>query len=230
MIRDFIGKTGLSRIFGSFTTKHTKIILPHQSEKNRPDSEKRQTKREDFLDLIPTGEVGAELGVFKGEFSQQLLKACRPKKLYLIDAWWELYGKYYPDWGEYTNFGKLKTRDAYELARVVSSRYKLETEVEFCIGDDLKILSEMPDAHLDWVYVDSSHGYQHTVDELELLVKKVKPWGLITGHDWRPDPEHEHHGVFRAVNEFCEREDWEITALDSYGQWCIKNKHARRSS
>lgn len=189
-----------------------------------PKSVKKRGEREDFLKIIPKGGVGAELGVFKGEFSQHLLNACQPKKLYLIDAWWEIYGEYYPDWGEYTNFGKLKTRDAYELAREVANKHIQNTEVEICIGDDLKVLSNMPDEYLDWVYVDSSHDYQHTIDELNLLVKKIKQCGLITGHDWRPDPQHEHHGVFRAVNEFCAREEWEVTSLGDYGQWCIKKK------
>ena len=191
-----------------------------------PVSGKEPGKREDFLTKIPKGGVGAELGVFKGEFSVHLLEVCRPGKLYLIDVWWERYGEYYPDWGAYTDFGKLKTSDAYEMTRAISDKHKKGTTVELCVGDDLTILSNMPDECLDWVYIDSAHGYQHTVNELTILNNKMKPCGLITGHDWRPDPQHEHHGVFKAVNEFCAREGWKITSLDHHSQWCIERINA----
>ncbi len=35
-------------------------------------------RREDFLKILPRYSVGAELGVFKGEFSEQILKSKGP--------------------------------------------------------------------------------------------------------------------------------------------------------
>lgn len=46
----------------------------------------------------PTDSVGAEIGVFKGEFTAHILRRVQPKELHLIDAWWLLYGENYPDW------------------------------------------------------------------------------------------------------------------------------------
>jgi hypothetical protein len=48
----------------------------------------------------------------------------------------------------------------------------------------------MPDHSLDWAYVDSSHAYDHTVQELALLDRKVRSGGVIAGDDWQPDPDH----------------------------------------
>jgi hypothetical protein len=65
--------------------------------------------------------------------------------------------------------------------------------------------------------------YEHTWAELELLQQKVKPGGLIAGHDWHPDPEHRHHGVYLAVHEFCEKYGWRVKKVDKlYTQWCIE--------
>ncbi len=40
--------------------------------------------------MLPKGGVGAELGVWKGEFSVRLLKGAKPRQLYLIDPWRQL--------------------------------------------------------------------------------------------------------------------------------------------
>lgn len=172
--------------------------------------------------MIPQQGVGAELGVFKGEFSIYLLDICRPTKLYLIDTWWERYGEYFPDWGEYTDFGRMKTKDAYQAAVAVIEAHPLSPNVSFCVGDDLEILQKFPDHHLDWAYIDSSHKYPHTIQELALLDRIIQPDGLIAGHDFWENPKHPHHGVVRAVKEFCARSRWELIHLDNHSNWCIR--------
>lgn len=73
------------------------------------------------------------------------------------------------------------------------------------------------------MYIDSSHAYDHTVEELEILKFKVKSDGIICGDDWRPDPNHRHHGVCKAVNEFLEKEGYELLyANEENLQWFIK--------
>src|SRR5580704_2876914 len=43
--------------------------------------------RQDLLRLLPQGLRIAELGVFAGDFAQELLEICRPSELHLIDRW-----------------------------------------------------------------------------------------------------------------------------------------------
>ena len=47
-------------------------------------------KRSDFLSRLPKDAVCAEIGVFRGEFSRQILEIKAPRELHLIDGWWEL--------------------------------------------------------------------------------------------------------------------------------------------
>src|SRR4051812_42875892 len=61
--------------------------------------------RAGFLKVVPKNAVGVELGVFKGEFSAEILRVAKPRELHLVDAWWTAYGDTYPDWGDYTDFG-----------------------------------------------------------------------------------------------------------------------------
>src|SRR5580658_1093445 len=134
----------------------------------RPAVEERQA-RSPVLELLPKGTIGAELGVFMGGFSRTILEAARPARLYLVDPWWVGYGEYYPDWGEYTDNGQLRTRDAYQRAVTCVRGASFKTEVKFCVDRSADWLRSLEDEHLDWVYLDSTHQYQDTIQELGLL-------------------------------------------------------------
>jgi hypothetical protein len=70
-----------------------------------------------ILDLLPKESVGAELGVFTGMFSEQIVRIVNPKRLYLVDLWWKD-GEVF-SWGkEFTDFGRLSTRIAYEATGI----------------------------------------------------------------------------------------------------------------
>jgi hypothetical protein len=42
----------------------------------------------------------------------------------------------------------------------------------------------------------------------------VKSSVIFCGDDWRPDPNHMHHGVYKAVNEFILKYNYELNASD----------------
>lgn len=189
----------------------------------------RRPRREDVLKLLPRDSVGAEIGVFKGEFTAHILRAVRPRELHLIDAWWLLYGDRYPNWGAYTQFGTLRTRDAFEQAKRIVARVDRRGAAVFHVSSDVECLERFADSYFDWVYLDTSHEYEHTRQELALLKQKVKRGGLISGDDWQTDANHPHHGLCRAVKEFCEVSGWELVHSDGYGQWCIRETNWSRA-
>lgn len=171
-----------------------------------------------YLELLAKGGIGAEIGVFRGEFTPFIIRVTRPKELHLIDGWWELYGEHYPDWGAYTDHGRLQTRAAFADAR----RRTAGKPVKFHIGDDLAILPTFEDRFFDWVYLDSSHQYEQTLCELAILDRKVKR--VIMGDDWREDPaaSDENAGGARAVRVFCERRGWSLLEPDArFSQWAM---------
>jgi hypothetical protein len=179
-------------------------------------------RRERFLRHLPRGSVGAEVGVFRGQFTRHILDVVRPSRLHLVDAWWLLYGERYPDWGAYTDHGRLGTREAYEEVREILRRHDRAGVAVIHVADDLQCLAGFPPETFDWVYLDSSHEYEHTRRELALLVPRMKRGGVICGDDWHDDPAHEHHGVAKAVRELCAREGWTLAERDAFGQWLIK--------
>ena len=180
--------------------------------------------RADFLEILPKQSVGCELGVFKGLFTREILRVVEPTKLHLVDPYWTIYGEHF-DWASpHTEQGTLKTKDAHDSARAIIAEHDTKGVCELHVQDDVVFLEGVEDDYFDWAYVDSSHMYEHTRHELVLLDRKVKRDGLITGHDWRPDPSHRDHGVYLAVTEFCDSNGWEIVAIDRWNQWCIRRE------
>ena len=173
---------------------------------------------------MPRGAVCAEIGVYKGDFSRDILRRTRPKRLHLIDGWWMVEGDAYQH-GWYATAGQADTRAAY---RQVEALARENPECVIDVGNDLEVLANFPDSYFEWVYLDTSHEYEHTLKELELLARKVN--GVIAGDDWYPDPTIEHHGVYRAVTEFCERENWRVTWTDEWHQWAIERREPMTQS
>ena len=167
--------------------------------------------------------VVAELGVLKGDFSEQILRSLKPAKLHLVDPWY-LQGLEWP-WEK----GDRSTIHALTGILKDFEKELASGQVVLNIGYDQDVLAALPDAYFDWAYLDTTHEYAQTRTELQLLQRKVKASGVIAGDDWRPDPAHPHHGVYKAVQELIAAGQYEILYADSENlQWAIRQK--RRSA
>jgi hypothetical protein len=168
-------------------------------------------------EILAAGGIGAEIGVHKGGFSRVLLDHARPSRLHLMDAWY-LEGEEWT-WGA----GNRSTIAA--LVNIIGhyQRELISGQVVLNIGWDLDLLPAFPDGYFDWVYLDTSHQYEQTAKELELLRTKVKATGIISGDDWYASPADPHHGVFKAVNEFIEKSPYILAYADEHDlQWAIR--------
>jgi hypothetical protein len=182
----------------------------------------RVSERYPLIALLPKGRVGAEIGVFTGLFSTALLALTQPKKMYFVDPWWKEFGPLYPDWGIYTDHGKLPTAAAHQVATERIAKHARGVETDVAIEHSMTFLSRMPDHHFDWVYLDSTHSYEGTREELELLRRKIKPGGILAGDDWHESPDHPHYGVAQAIKEAMARGEFEMIRLFPALQWAIR--------
>jgi predicted O-methyltransferase YrrM len=104
------------------------------------------------------------------------------------------------------------------LQDVVRKKFERELasgQMQIDLGLSTDVLQRYPEATFDWVYIDTDHGYAVTAAELELCRTKVKPGGIIAGHDyvtgnWDGGVR---YGVVEAVHEFCVMHDWELILL-----------------
>lgn len=145
--------------------------------------------------FVQPGSTGAELGTFKGHFLDDLLSV-NPARVYAVDPWYRKTATW-----PWARRGDPSTVNA--LATILAT-FKDEIDAGVLVPRveySTEFLASLPDATLDWVYIDTSHTHEQTRRELALCQRKVKPSGYIIGDDYQPDPAHPHYGVWRAVQE-----------------------------
>jgi hypothetical protein len=151
----------------------------------------------------------AEIGVFRGDFSQVLLDQFRPSMLYLVDPFEE---------GEIMsgdeNGNDVMVYDGIYLYEYVKDRFASTENVKM-----LRIRSEdldqcIEDDELDLIYIDGDHSYEGVKRDLEMAYRKVKDQGFICGHDLMTNPHKTDNvydfGTFQAVQEFCYRNGFRV--------------------
>lgn len=157
--------------------------------------------REDLprlLEALSLGGTGAEIGVQEGHFSHHILTYWGGKQLISIDAWEHFDEDEYLD---IANVGQEIQDEKYRLTQQRLAVFGSRSEVWKCRS--IEAASRIADYTLDFVYLDARHDYAAVLEDLTAWVPKVRPGGLIAGHDYLDGhlPEGE-FGVKRAVDEY----------------------------
>lgn len=116
--------------------------------------------------------VGAEIGVHKGEYSEVLCRNHPGLHLYCVDAW-----KEYKGYG----LGDQKTMDTWYGETV--ERLKGH-HCSFVRQFSMEAAKIFEDGSLDFVYIDAAHDFVNVVNDLHAWIPKVKIGGIISGHDY----------------------------------------------
>lgn len=155
--------------------------------------------RRAMLAIVPKGGRGAEIGVFKGDFSAILLQDLEPAQLALIDV---------------------------DFAADPHQRFKEQIaagQVEVIRGDSAKVLERFDDRSFDWLYIDGDHSPAGVARDVAVCLRKVKPDGVLMFNDYKmgdhnyPDGFYE-YGIIHEVNRLCIEDDWEMLAFAFHHQ------------
>ena len=122
----------------------------------------------DLVGGFPPNYVMAEIGCFKGESTRVFAKGA--KTVLCIDPWIP-----YPE----ISLEDMTIAESCfdKVAKEFPSIVKLKGfSHERCEG--------IADASLDVVYVDGAHDYYNVYEDLVRWLPKIKPGGIISGHDW----------------------------------------------
>lgn len=184
-------------------------------------SKRRPGGREFILDMLPTGSVGAEIGVHEGSFSTMLLERVAPKKIYLIDPWQYYESDEYSaaDYGGRAD-GQALMDARYDKVLGIFSRQIEDGVIEVKRMTSVDALKVFPENFLDWVYIDGNHTYEFVIKDLLLCQRKVKIGGLITGDDYRIGGWWQ-SGVKKAVDQFKRQKNIKLLELRN-GQFVLR--------
>jgi len=140
--------------------------------------------------------MGAEIGVFKGKYSEVLCKANPNLKLYGVDAWMldaHEPGVFVGD-EEQAYFDKC-----YKETLGRMSPYKNYTIVKKL---SMEAVKDFEDNSLDFVYIDAGHDFISVANDLHHWQKKVRPGGIVSGHDYARYPSRKLIHVKRVLEAY----------------------------
>jgi hypothetical protein len=153
--------------------------------------------------MLPKNAVWAEVGVWKGDFSAEVLAHARPAALHLIDPWVfhsepeyakALYGARSAGQGELDElYEGVRARFSTEINNGLVHLHRMKS---------VDAAAEFVPATFDVVYIDADHTYEAVKQDLETYRPLCKPGAILAGDDygatgWWED------GVRRAVDEFA---------------------------
>ena len=58
-----------------------------------------------------------------------------------------------------------------------------ETRSQLVQGYSLEVAEKIPDGSLDFVFIDGDHSFEAVRDDVRVWERKVRPGGMISGHD-----------------------------------------------
>jgi hypothetical protein len=203
-------------------------------------SKKMYNHRDDLVkDLntyVPNGK-GVEIGVFKGEFSKNILNNWNGT-LYMVDVWREL-GEEYED-----SSNHKEHIDAYQQTM---DNIKGFEDRGIMVRATSEIAANMfQDESLDFIFIDANHAYDFVVEDINLWFPKLKKGGVFSGHDYinmdwygdlnfapngkdkfiysyMNDGTEIYNGLFGvnpAVDEFCKEHNYNVNVTKEwFGTW-----------
>jgi hypothetical protein len=144
-----------------------------------------------------------EVGVWKGAFAGRLLRRSNSiERYYMLDPWRRLEG-----WNKPFNVGDSEFEDIFREA-IEATEFSGEKRVVLR-GTTSEMIGQIPDASLDFAYIDGDHTLRGVTIDLISVFPKIKAGGFLAGDDlepeiWKHGPDFEPTLVFPFAAHFAE--------------------------
>lgn len=130
---------------------------------------------------------GAEVGVAGGRFSRILCENNPALQLHLIDVW---------DADGEVQSNKRDWSYDYCMRRMTPFVSRVTVHKKFSVVAS----TDIEDQSLDFVYLDANHNLPDIIADLAAWIPKVRPGGIVAGHDYHPYGKHkEVAGVYTPI-------------------------------
>ena len=139
---------------------------------------------------------GIEIGTERGVYAEILCKANPDLHLYCVDPW----KVYDGNLGYHIGATQQNFDDFYKETLERLRPYK--TTIVRKLSE--KAVAHFPDNSLDFVYIDGNHRLEYVVKDVVEWTKKVRPGGIVAGHDYIKYKDQHYSHVVEAVKAYIE--------------------------
>ena len=137
---------------------------------------------------LPSGLTMVEVGSFAGESMLIFANSGKFNNIYCVDAW---DASIYDPWCK--QFNPKDVEESFD-ARWKNVQKLLPITIYKYKGLSVDASESFADNMFDLIYIDALHDHASVVTDLKAWLPKLKPGGIISGHDYA-------HGVRSAVHE-----------------------------
>jgi len=174
----------------------------------------KRLKRWEFVGAMANAldisvETFAEIGVFEGSASRGFRCEFPLSLMYLIDPW--LADPEYLENGVAPKGFDQKSADLRH--KMVEELFEGDPTVMVMRSKSVGASKLFPDNTLDVVFIDGDHSYEGVMADIKAWLPKIKPGGLMTGHDF-----HLITGVRRAVEDSL-GDKWIFSGVNKGDVW-----------
>jgi hypothetical protein len=168
-----------------------------------------------MIQELPPGAIGVEVGVYRGDFSLEVLSHTQVSHLYLVDPWVRQ-ADYKDTINEEDQEGHMR-ETLRKVTPFVDGR-----RCSVIRGFSAKVAND--NTHiplLDFAFIDAYHAYEAALEDITLWSKRLKPTGVLFAHDYFEGPSYGHDGhvwysgVVKACADFCAENGWEVTGISA---------------
>jgi hypothetical protein len=174
---------------------HPQLIADAQALVRLYSDPPRPTHRDEFPAYLNTrGLTGTavEVGVAEGKYAARFLSEWRGRQYVMVDQW-----KHIDGYNDPMNGPDAEHEERYSQAMRVANDH--DGRVLVMRMDSVAAAATFEDKSLDFVYIDGDHSFEGAVRDIQAWGPKVKPGGILAGHDYVHS---DLFGVRRAVAGF----------------------------
>ena len=151
-------------------------------------------RRTAFIQMLRErgAKIGVEIGTDHGQYAQELCMGIPELKLTCVDPW-----------VAYTEGEEVKTQSDVNLIFSQALERLKPYNCKLMRMTSMEAVIFVPSNSLDFVFIDGNHSYEYVYEDIIEWTKKVKPGGIVAGHDYTINQERK-YGVIEAVNKYVE--------------------------
>lgn len=152
------------------------------------------SRRREFIQMLAErgAKYGVEVGTDHGQYAQQLCEGIPGLRLECVDPW-----------VAYTEGNKVHSQEEVRQIYLEALERLKPYDVGFFPMTSMEAVKDFVDNSLDFVFVDGNHEYDYVLEDMTEWYKKLKPGGIMAGHDYKVDPINK-YGVIEAVKKFTD--------------------------
>lgn len=139
--------------------------------------------------------TGVEIGVDRGAFSEVLCTKNPKLHLYSVDP-------YSPLAYEPNKSGVNENQEFFDNIYNEASKRLAKYNCTIIRKTSMDALADFPDNSLDFVYIDGNHDFVNFTNDLHHWLKKIKPGGIMSGHDYCLYPFRKYNHVKSVVDAY----------------------------